>query len=236
MTENKCPYHHKVWTTNQSESDSHVLIRLYVEQFRTWVLTTLSSEDQNFAEKQQALFAYRILQLSQDKFFFPLLQEYASLIIENSGSYKEKVDDMKQHLQETGEVFFRQVENDNSVISRLVAWLETFNAFLKRVVITSYSKWETEFPYKLAVQFASTSLERANKMAIDPDIEWWKWLFFDPDIDISKLFPWMPTTRPVYKCPVLYSWEFRKIIDEYYKILCALWESSSDKPADLNYF
>lgn len=84
-------------------------------------MTALSLQDDYFAEKEQAVFAYRIFQLSQNKNFFPLLQEYANLITEDSASYKKYVDEMKKHLQGTGEKFFHKIETDTLIISRLIA-------------------------------------------------------------------------------------------------------------------
>jgi hypothetical protein len=233
----KCPYHHNEGTvTIISNDSSHALIRYYVGQFNSGLMKSLSIGEENFEEKQQALFAYRISQLAKDTNFFNLLEEYMNIMIESPDSYRAYTNEIKWHLQGMWEKLFRSMEIDNTVVSRLTAWLDTFHAFLKRVVITSYAKWERNFPYRLGIQFASTSLERANILAQDPDIQGWQGLFFDPSYDISSMYLGIPTTRPVYNCPVLYSWEFRSLIDHYYSILCVLWENSKDKPKALEYF
>lgn len=71
-------------------------------------------------------------------------------------------------------------------------------------------------------------------MMIDnPDYDGWGGLFFDPNIDVSKLFLGVPISRPIYKCPVLYTGKFREIIDTYFKILCHIHDISTDQPTEV---
>ena len=73
-------------------------------------------------------------------------------------------------------------------------------------------------------------------MMIDnPDYDGWGGLFFDPDYDVSQLFLGVPISRPVYRCPVLYSGKFREIIDMYFQVMCELHDISTDKPEQVDW-
>ncbi len=232
MTLSKCPYHNKIPIVH-ADWDSHQDIRSIFQELQSWVHMTIDSP-----EKEQAIFAYRISQFWdsiadwQRQFWL-----YTELMRSSPDTYKNLANEMWNHLKKYGKFFFASIENDPLVRDRLIAWLETFHAFVKRAVIFSEKNENNTrvFPYKNAVQFCSTSIERARMMAANPDVNWWEFLFFDSDTDVSKLYLWFPITRPIYRCPVLYSGKFREIIDAYFNILCETWDISTDMPIQVDW-
>lgn len=108
---------------------------------------------------------------------------------------------------------------------------------MKRAVLHADNSTAGEkiFPYIQAQQLASTAMERANIIASDPDYDGWEGLFFDPEYDVSQLLLGIPISRPVYKCPVLYSGKFREIINMYFEVMCDVHEISTDKPKQVDW-
>lgn len=224
--ESKCPFHHS-WEPLISPSEKIMRI---VTQLKNWVVLPIDS-----AEQEQALFAYRIYQLwcNLDRIKW-IINWYLDELNSKEGTYAAWAEQIKKHFLWICIRIFTEIEPNQKIVARLKDWINTFHAFTKRAVILS-SNTNVGFPYQQAVQFASSSIERLNILAFDPYV-WWEGLFFDPEIDVRTLLQWIPISRPIYKCPVLYSWEFRRLSDYYFELLKSIWENSSDKPKNLWYF
>lgn len=233
MIVSKCPYPHHDEIPHSPNWSPQQNIRHIFQELQSWVSMIIDTP-----EKEQALFAYRIFQFGENiSQLQSQLWVYIEWMRDMPDRYKNLADEIWVVLKKYGEHFFLAIEKDPLVRKRLVAWLETFHAFIKRAVLFAERDENNIriFPYKNAVQFASTSIERARMMAIDPDIKWWESLFFDPDIDISKQYLGYPISRPIYRCPILYSGKFRETIDVYFAILCEVWSISKDTPAQVDW-
>lgn len=237
----KCPYphlhiHSPEVNRNQDSGDTNnysSIIAWVVRQLKAGIEVIIDTP-----EKEQALYAYRISQFAEKlDDLNRLMSGILETMEEEPDTYKNLSKEIGKLLVRYGENFFKKIETNTLVQSRLCAWLETFHAFIKRAVLFSEinSEWNKVFPYMLAQQFASTAMGRANYMAAHPEIRGWEWLFFDPTIDVSKLFLGLETWRPIYRCPVLYSWKFRELTDMYFGIMCRLHTISVDQPKQVDW-
>jgi hypothetical protein len=237
----KCPYPHLHIPTPEIDVIQETGDTTKYSSVISWIFRQLKSGVEiliDSPEKEQALYAYRIYQFAEqwdnlNRFMDGIIQTME----EESDTYKNLSKEMGEFLKKYGKNFFKKIEKDTLVQLRLCAWLETFHAFIKRAVLFAEkdSDWNRIFPYTLAQQFASTAMGRANYMAAHPEIRGWEWLFFDPTIDVSKQFLGLETWRPIYRCPVLYSWKFRELTDMYFTIMCRLHTISVDQPKQVDW-
>jgi hypothetical protein len=234
---NKCPFPHLHSpivgeNTKDSNDHSHAIAQIFRE-LKSGVDIIIDTP-----EKEQSLFVYRIYQFAID---IGRLQSYMNSIIDtmrdDPDTYKNLANETRWFLEKFGRQFFQSIEKDSRRVEKLVGWLETFHAFIKRAVL--FAEFDSSnkriFPYAQAKQLASTAMWRANIMVVDPDIRWWEWLFFDPADDVSKRLLSIPAWRPVYRCPLLYSGKFREIIDMHFQIMCDIHSISIDKPSEVDW-
>lgn len=108
-------------------------------------------------EKEQALFAFRIFQFSNTLRKDPLFHENIAVLSETPQTYMTHMNDLNEVLRKYAKRFFMQTETDEYRQNRLLAGIETFHAFIKRVpLIQEVSDGSHKFPYLQAIQFAST--------------------------------------------------------------------------------